>query len=138
MSNDIKVMFGAVGSFVASWFGGWTSALQFAVILMAIDIIMGYMVAIFFKSPKTVNGGLSSNVSWKGMCKKCTMLIFVIIGHNIDITFSMDYVKTGVCIAIIVNELTSIIENGKLMGVNIPIISEVVEVISKDKGTIEK
>ena len=56
---------GVVGSFVAKLFGGWTEDMVTLIIFMAIDFIMGLVVAgVFHKSRKTQSGSLNSHASW--------------------------------------------------------------------------
>ena len=112
---------GVAGSVIASWFGGWSSAMTTLLIFMAADYVTGLMVAgVFHQSKKTKNGTLESRAGFKGLCKKGMILLFVLIGYRIDITLGMTYIKDAVCIAFIANELISIIENAGLMGIKVP------------------
>jgi toxin secretion/phage lysis holin len=88
---------------------------------MGIDFITGLIVGgVFHKSPKTDSGTLESKAGWKGLCKKGVVLFFVFIGTQLDILLSTEYIRDGICIAFIVNELLSIIENAGLMGIPVP------------------
>jgi toxin secretion/phage lysis holin len=110
-----------VGSLIASAFGGWSASLTTLLILMLIDYVTGLVVAgVFHKSPKTASGGLESKAGMKGLIRKCTMLLFVLIGHRLDIAVGTTYIRDAVCIAFMVNELISIVENSGLMGLPIP------------------
>jgi toxin secretion/phage lysis holin len=112
---------GLVGSAIASCFGGWTAAMTTLLIFMVIDYITGLVVAgVFHKSKKTENGALESKAGFKGLCKKCMILLFVLIGYRLDIAIGTEYIKDAVCIGFMVNELISIIENAGLMGMYIP------------------
>lgn len=113
---------GVVGAVLAKYLGGWDVKLNFLLILMAIDFVTGLMVAgIFKKSKKTDTGALSSNIGWRGICKKVMILLFVLIGHQVDITLGTNgFSRAAIIIAYIVNEATSIIENAGLMGVPVP------------------
>ena len=67
MKNGICTIVGVVGSFIASLFGGWDTALVTLMIFMAMDYITGLVVAgVFHKSPKTDGGTLESRAGWKG------------------------------------------------------------------------
>lgn len=128
----------AIGSLIANLFGGWTSDLETLIFLMAIDFIMGLMIAaIWKKSGKSQNGALSSWSAWKGLCKKCVSLLFVLIAHRLDIAIGVDYIRTAVIIGFIVNELISIIENAGIMGVPIPaVITKAIDILrNKESGT---
>lgn len=121
MKNLICTIFGIVGSVIASFFGGWTAGLTTLLIFMAIDYVTGLICAgIFHKSQKTKTGALESHAGFKGLCKKGVILFLVLVGHRIDISLGTNYIRDAVCIAFIVNETISIIENAGLMGVPIP------------------
>lgn len=114
-------MTGIVGSFIASLFGGWDTAFITLLIFMAADYMTGIMVAgIFKKSNKTENGALESNAGWKGLCKKCMTLLFVLIAVRLDLVLGTNYIRDAVCIGFMVNELISITENAGLMGAPVP------------------
>lgn len=112
---------GIVGSCIAQLFGGWTADLTTLLICMLVDYLTGVIVAAWRKkSPKTDSGALSSNAGFKGLCKKCVILLCVIIAYRLDVTLGLSYIKTAAVIAFIVNELLSIVENTGLMGVRWP------------------
>lgn len=123
-----------VGTSVAYLFGGWNDAIATLLIFMIIDYIMGLVVAgVFSNSPKTKTGKLESRAGWKGLMKKCMTLLFIVIANRLDLQLETTYIKDGVCIAFMVNELISIIENAGLMGIPIPkVISKTIELLSKE------
>lgn len=135
MKNTICAAIGMVGSFIASLFGGWSASLTTLLIFMAIDYLTGLVVAgVFHKSPKTASGGLESKAGLKGLVRKCTMLLFVLIGYRLDLAVGTTYIRDGVCIAFIVNELISIVENSGLMGLPIPaVITNAIDVLKTKK-----
>lgn len=136
MKNITCAIFGIVGSFVASVFGGWSAALSTLLIFMAIDYISGLIVAgVFHTSPKSDNGTLESRAGWKGLIRKCMTLLAVLIGARLDILLGTAYIKDALVIAFCVNELLSIIENWGLMGLPMPkVMSDAVELLkSKSK-----
>lgn len=124
-------IFGAlsgIGSFIATALGGWDSSIQTLLIFIVIDYTLGIIcAAVFKKSKKSKNGTLSSAAGFKGICKKAAELIVVIIAVRIDIIigsfmveYSGSFVRDGAVIALVLNELLSIIENLGTMGVKIP------------------
>lgn len=116
---------GAIGSAIASLFGGWSTDLVTLLICMAIDFITGLIVAgVFKKSTKSENGALESHAGFKGLSKKVIVLFFVLIGHRLDLMMGSEYIRTGLIIAFIVNELISITENAGLIGIPIPRVLE--------------
>ena len=136
MKEIIISVSGAIGAFISWLVGGWNAALTTLLIFMAIDFISGLIVAgVFKESKKTESGALSSKVGFKGLCKKCMVLLFVLVGSRLDIALGTTIVKDGVCIAFIVNELISIIENAGLMGIPIPsIIKKALDLLQKKNG----
>lgn len=121
MKEMIYTAIGVVGAAIASYFGGWTSAMTTLLIFMGIDYITGIVVAgVFHNSGKTENGGLESRAGWKGLCRKGMTLLIVLIAARIDMLLNTTYFRDGTAIAFIANETLSIIENAGLMGVPIP------------------
>lgn len=131
MKTTIITGVGVCGSLVASLFGGWSEAMTTLFIFMTLDYITGLVVAgVFHKSPKSENGALESKAGWKGLCRKGMILLFVLVGHRLDLAIGASYIKDAVCIAFIANELISLIENAALMGVPIPdIITNAIEIL---------
>ena len=90
-------------------------------IFMGIDYLSGLFVAgVFKKSPKSESGALNSKISFKGLCKKAMMLLIVVMAHRFDMELGFNYLRDAVCVAFIINESISIVENGGLMGVKMP------------------
>lgn len=133
MKNAICTALGMAGSFIASCFGGWSAALTTLLIFMVIDYITGLVVAgVFHKSPKTATGGLESKAGLKGLIRKGTMLLFVLIGFRLDVAVGTTYIRDAVCIGFIANELLSIVENAGLMGLPIPkVITNAIDILKK-------
>ena len=130
---------GIIGSLVTSIFGGWSEAMTTLFIFMVIDYITGLIVAgVFHKSPKSENGALESKAGWKGLCRKGMILLFVLVGHRLDLVIGASYIKDAVCIAFIVNELNRLIENAALMGGPIPqIITKAIDLLQKAEEGVE-
>ena len=125
---------GLIGGFVSSLYGGWTDSLTTLCIFMAVDFASGLYNAWRKKSVKTNSGGLSSGVCWNGLAKKCMTLLLILIGARLDIECGTSIFKDGLCIAFIVNELLSIIENAKLMGIKIPaLLDDALDILSNKK-----
>ena len=139
MKNVICTAIGAVGGFVASLFGGWSASLTTLLIFVGIDYISGLVVAgVFHASTKTETGALESRAGFKGLFKKLMILLFVLIGHRLDLAVGTTYIKDAVCIAFMANELISIVENAGLMGLPVPsVISNAIDILKK-KGADKK
>ena len=122
---------GAVGGVIARALGGWDNAVVTLIIFMVIDYAMGIIVAaVFKKSEKSENGGLSSRVCWTGLARKVITLLFVIIAYRLDLMLSTDYIRNGVIIGFCASELISICENAGLMGVPLPgVITKAIDIL---------
>ena len=133
MKSIVCTTTGLIGSGVAYLFGGWDASIQTLLIFMVIDYISGLLVAgVFKKSKKTETGGIQSNACFKGLIKKCMVLVFVIIGYRLDLMIGGTYVRDGVCITFIVNEVISITENAGLMGIQLPpVIEGALDILNK-------
>ena len=133
MKTVICSSIGVVGSMIASLFGGWTASLTTLLIFMGIDYLSGLVVAgVFHNSPKTETGALESRAGLKGLIRKFTMLLFVLIGYRLDVAVGTTYIRDAVCIAFMANELISIVENAGLMGLPVPgIISNAIDILKK-------
>ncbi len=120
---------------MAKLFGGWTEDMITLVIFMAVDFLMGLIVAgVFHKSNKSKNGNLNSRAGWIGLCKKCVTLLFVLIAHRLDVSLGTDYIRTAAIIGFIANEMLSIVENAGLMGIPLPeVITKAIEILKERK-----
>lgn len=120
MKLQLSFFAGATGAWISYLFGGFTESLIALFVIMTIDFITGTLRAYTGGSNKSENGGLSSTVGLKGIAKKIVCILFVVIAVQIDLLLDTTYIKDGVCVALLVNELISIVENAGLMGITIP------------------
>lgn len=140
MKETLCAVLGAVGAGIAWLFGGWDASMITLIVFMAIDYITGLVVAgVFKKSEKSENGGLESRAGWKGLCRKGVTLLIVFVAVRLDLLIGTNYLRDGVCIAFIVNEVISITENAGLMGVPIPaVITNAISVLKKKQNETEE
>lgn len=121
MKATFLTVTGAIGSFIAAALGGWDTAIITLFIFMLIDYVTGWILAVVFKkSHKTETGGYSSAIGLKGLCKKAMILLLVVVANLLDKQTGANFVRDAVCIAFMINEAMSILENAGLMGVPIP------------------
>ena len=121
MKETILAIVGIIGATIAHVFGGWNAAMGTLLIFMGIDYLSGLIVAgIFHASPKSEGGALESKAASKGLIRKGMALLVVLIGARLDLLLGTDYIRDGIIIAFVVNELLSIVENMGLMGVPFP------------------
>jgi toxin secretion/phage lysis holin len=136
IKNAVLAALASVGSLVANQLGGWDAALQALVGFMAADYITGLIVAgVFKRSGKSEGGALDSRAGFKGIVKKCAVLVLVWMGAIMDGVIGADYIRTAVALFFIANEALSVIENIGLMGVPYPpFLKSALEAI-KDKNS---
>ena len=121
MKETACTLTGVIGSAICWAFGGWDAAIGALLICMAVDYVSGSLVAlVFHKSTKTDSGAYNSAYGLKGLCKKCMMLLFVLVAVQVDLVLNTDYVRDAVCIGFCTNEILSIIENLGLAGIPMP------------------
>ena len=116
----VKILSAAAGA-VAGLLGGWDTMLMVLVGCMVIDYITGWIVAILGKSQKTESGYLDSNIGFRGILKKCMIILMVLLGAMLDKAIGQQNVfRSMVVFFYIANEGLSILENMALSGVPFP------------------
>ena len=121
IKNGILAGFSVIGSFAANALGGWDASLQVLIALMVTDYITGVLVAaVWHKSSKSSSGTLNSVAGFKGILKKCAILLLVWIGVLLDQALGSAYARTAVVLFFVGNEGISLLENLGLMGVPFP------------------
>ena len=137
--NEIKLsvcaFLGMAGGVITHAIGGWSEDIVTLLIFMAVDFITGLIVAGVFKaSGKTESGAISSKASFKGLCKKCVMLMFVLLAHRLDMAVGANYIRSATVIGFMLNEMISIVENAGLMGLPLPeVITKAIEILKNKK-----
>ena len=113
--NTIQLIFAAVGGWLGYFLGGCDGLLYALIAFVAIDYITGVMCAI---SDKT----LSSEVGFKGICRKVLIFLLVGIGHIVDAQVIGDggVMRTAVIFFYLSNEGISLIENAAHLGLPVP------------------
>lgn len=136
MKSFICTVFGTVGTFIAAALGGWDTAVIALLTFMAIDYVTGLAVAgIFHKSKKSESGGLESRAGFKGLVRKCTVLLLVVVANLLDKQIGGEYIRNAVCIGFMMNELLSILENAALMGLPIPAaLTKALDILAEKQG----
>lgn len=135
----ISAAVGVFSAFATYIFGEWSNDIFALIILMAIDFIMGLLLAIIFrKSPKSKKGGLSSIAAWKGIAKKTCTVLLVAVAYQADILLSTAYIRPTVVGALCASEIISIVENAAKMGI-LPepvqkILDKVIDILNTQKG----
>lgn len=121
VKNGVLAAMAAVGSWIANSLGGWDASMQVLVALMVADYLTGVLVAaVWHKSNKSSSGTLNSVAGFKGILKKCMILMLVWIGVLLDQALGSSYARTAVVLFFVGNEGISLLENLGLMGVPFP------------------
>lgn len=129
----ISLVIGALTTGLLKIIGEPTQDLKILLLLMVIDLIVGFTVsAVWHKSSKTKSGKVSSKVMFKGIVKKILTLVLVVVAYQIDILLGYDVIRHIAIIAFIVQEIISIIENIAITGIKSP------EIITKALDVLER
>ena len=125
----IQTAFTALGGFIGWFLGGADGFLYALIAFVVIDYITGVLCAIADKS-------LSSEVGFKGICRKVLIFVLVGIGNIIDVYVLGDssVLRTAVIFFYLSNEGVSLLENAARLGLPIP--DKLKDVLSQlhDKG----
>ncbi len=119
---ELKYKIAMGGSAIMTWFlGPLDMPLQTLIFFMGADFITGVIKEkVFGNSDKSDTGKISSKASFKGICKKGVMLIFVMIAYRLDLMAGTNLVRNTVITAFLINEVISINENAICMGIDVP------------------
>ena len=131
--NTIQLIFAGVGGWLGYFLGGCDGLLYALIAFVAIDYITGVMCAIS-------NHTLSSEVGFKGICRKVLIFLLVGIANILDIQVigSGSALRTAVIFFYISNEGVSLLENAAHLGLPIPEKIKVVLEQLHDRSTKEE
>lgn len=113
--NTIQVIFAAIGGWLGYFLGGCDGLLIALVVFVAADYITGVMCAVADKE-------LSSEVGFKGICRKVLIFILVGIANILDVQVigTGSVLRTAVIFFYLSNEGVSLLENAGHLGLPIP------------------
>ncbi|WP_246941435.1 phage holin family protein [Bacillus pinisoli] len=116
MKEYSMIMFVSVAGSVSSYlFGGWNSLLTVLTFMIMLDYTTGVIAAAIEKK-------LSSRIGFKGIAQKLLIFALVSVAHMIDMVIGVNHlVRDATVIFYIMNEIISIIENAKRVGLPIPV-----------------
>lgn len=119
--SNVSAVIGVIAGGAATILGGADVVLKTLLIVMLLDYFTGVIVAlVFHTSNKTATGAYSSTIGFRGIVRKCVIILMVFIAHRLDVLLDTTVIRNSVCFAYIVNDLASITENVGLMGVPVP------------------
>ena len=113
--NIIQLIFTAVGGWLGYFLGGCDGLLVALVVFVTADYITGVMCAIADRK-------LSSEVVFKGICRKVIIFMLVGIAHVLDINViaTGSVLRTAVIFFYLFNEGVSLLENAAHLGLPVP------------------
>lgn len=113
--NLCQFLFTAAGGWLGYFLGGCDGLLIALVIFAVADYITGVMCAVSDKK-------LSSEVGFKGICRKVIIFMLVGIAHMIDVNIiaTGSVLRTAVIFFYLSNEGVSLLENAGHLGLPIP------------------
>lgn len=113
--NSIQLVFAAVGGWLGYFLGGCDGLLYALIAFVVIDYITGVMCAIN-------DHALSSEVGFKGICRKVLIFLLVGIANVLDVQVigTGSVLRTAVIFFYISNEGLSLVENAAHLGLPVP------------------
>ncbi len=113
--NTIQVIFTSIGGWLGYFLGGCDGLLIALIIFVAVDYITGVMCAVADKK-------LSSEVGFKGICRKVLIFLLVGIANIIDVQVIQtgSVLRTAVIFFYLSNEGVSLTENAAHLGLPVP------------------
>ncbi len=113
--NMIQMVFAAVGGWLGYYLGGCDGLLLALVAFAAADYLTGVMCAVSDRK-------LSSNIGFKGICRKVLIFLLVGIANILDVHVigTGSVLRTAVIFFYISNEGVSLLENAAHLGLPVP------------------
>ena len=126
MPNAIKIILASITSLFSFLFGNFDFLLKALLVLMVIDYITGLCKAF-------INKRINSSIGGKGIIKKVVYLSMVTVSVIIDqLLVGNGNIRLIVITTFIINEILSILENSREMGIKVPkILNDALEKIAK-------
>ena len=113
--STMQYVFAGVGGFMGWFLGGLDGFLYALIMFVAIDYLTGLMVAYVQKK-------ISSEVGFRGICRKVAIFCLVGVGHVLDtqVIQNGSVLRTAVIFFYLSNEGISIMENIAIIGLPVP------------------
>ena len=132
--STMQYVFAGVGGFMGWFLGGLDGFLYALIMFVAIDYLTGLMAAYVQKK-------ISSEVGFRGICRKVAIFCLVGVGHVLDtqVIQNGSVLRTAVIFFYLSNEGISIIENIAIIGLPVPKkLKDVLEQLRDDELEGEK
>ena len=113
--TTLQYVFAGIGGFMGWFLGGLDGFLYALIVFVVVDYLTGIMAAFIKKE-------ISSEVGFKGICKKVAIFCLVGIGHVLDtqVIHTGSVLRTAVIFFYLSNEGISVLENVAIIGLPVP------------------
>ena len=113
--NIVQLIFTAVGGWLGYFLGGCDGLIYALLVFVTADYLTGVMCAIEDKR-------LSSEIGFKGICRKVIIFMLVGIAHVLDVNViaTGSVLRTAVIFFYLSNEGVSLLENAAHLGLPVP------------------
>ena len=113
--NTAQIIFAAIGGWLGCFLGGCDGLLIALVVFVVVDYLTGVMCAVSDKK-------LSSEVGFKGICRKVLIFLLVGIANIVDVQVigTGSVLRTAVIFFYLSNEGVSLLENAAHLGLPVP------------------
>ena len=113
--NTAQIIFAAIGGGLGYFLGGCDGLLIALVVFVVVDYLTGVMCAVSDKK-------LSSEVGFKGICRKVLIFLLVGIANIVDVQVigTGSVLRTAVIFFYLSNEGVSLLENAAHLGLPVP------------------
>lgn len=131
--SAMQYVFTAIGGFMGWFLGGLDGFVYALIIFVVVDYITGVLAAIIQKN-------VSSEIGFKGICKKVLIFCLVGLAHILDtqVIKTGSVLRTAVIFFYISNEGISVVENAARIELPVPQkLIDVLEQLKEDKTNDE-
>ena len=113
--NMIQLVFAGLGGWLGWFLGGCDGLIYALLVFVVVDYVTGVLCAISDRA-------LSSEVSFRGLCRKVLIFTLVSVGHILDVYVigNGSVLRTAVIFFYMSNEGISLLENAGHLGLPIP------------------
>ena len=113
--NMIQLVFAGLGGWLGWFLGGCDGLIYALLVFVVVDYVTGVLCAISDRA-------LSSEVSFRGLCRKVLIFMLVAIGHILDVYVigNGSVLRTAVIFFYMSSEGISLLENAGHLGLPIP------------------
>lgn len=129
MEWTLKAVLGSCAGALAYWLGGWDLGIEILLTLIFLDYLTGLASAFY-------NNETSSKIGFRGIVKKVSLLVLIAVAVLIERRIGQpETIHTLIAFTLSINEIVSILENLKKMGIEIPeALSKYIKLLKAKEG----